>query len=142
MRLKCVVAYLRYVRVINVCKEDWNFQHVQYVDKYSNCIYIFTTYVLVIIIIREPCEVLIYVEYVQQATPRTKKLSEFDLEDSILRREFDLGRNGEFDDGDGPSTEPNDMIEDQLLEDYFNEVDKISVTCDGESKYEVGLDEK
>ena len=34
------------------------------------------------------------------------------------------------------------MIEDQLLEDYFNEVDKISVTCDGESEYEVGLDEK
>ena len=36
----------------------------------------------------------------------------------------------------------NGMIEDQLLEDYFNEVDKISVTCDGESEYEVGLDEK
>ena len=84
MRLKCVVAYLRYVRVINVCKEDWNFQHVQYVDKYSNCIYIFTTYVLVIIIIREPCEVLIYVEYVQQATPRTKKLSEQPLKQNVL----------------------------------------------------------
>ena len=42
------------------------------------------------------------------------------VEDSILRRELDVGRNGEFDDGDGSSTEPNDMIEDQLLEDYFN----------------------
>ena len=71
-----------------------------------------------------------------------KTSTRFDLEDSILRREFDLGRNGEFDDGDGPSTEPNDMIEDQLLEDHFNEVDEISVTCDGESEYEVGLDEK
>ena len=63
-------------------------------------------------------------------------------EDSILRREFDVGRHGEFDNGDGSSTEPNDMIEDQLLENHFNEQDEISVTCDGESEYEVKLDEK
>ena len=34
------------------------------------------------------------------------------------------------------------MIEDQLLEDYFNELDEISAARDGESEYEVGLDEK
>ena len=46
------------------------------------------------------------------------------MEDSILRREFDVGGNGEFDDGNGSSTEPNDMIEDELLEELQDRITK------------------
>ena len=55
-------------------------------------------------------------------------------------REDPVQINKSSDHGDGENDNPDNLIEDQILQDFFDESDKFNVTDNGESQSEVRFD--
>ena len=74
-----------------------------------------------------------------QDSTRDNKTEIINLEDSILRREEDVEIIDSSDNDDGSDSDFDDIIDDQILEEFYDELDENSVADDGESGYGVGL---
>ena len=76
---------------------------------------------------------------VSQDSTRDNKTEIINLEDSILRREEDVEIIDSSDNDDGSDSDFDDLIDDQILEEFYDELDENNVADDVESGYGVGL---
>ena len=74
-----------------------------------------------------------------QDSTRDNKTEIINLEDSILRREEDVEIIDSSDNDDGSDSDFDDLIDDQILEEFYDELDENNVADDVESGYGVGL---